>query len=102
MDASSHQFLAGSSLPQDEHRRIAGRYGLHLSQSAPEVWTLADDLFEVMAGADLFLQVNSFSLEPGAETDDLSAGRRVVHRNANPKCDLLQKALILGAKGILP
>ena len=57
VDRARDQFLAGARLALNQHRRIGRRDDLDLLQHLPERRALADDLLEVVLGADLVFEV---------------------------------------------
>src|SRR5438477_634285 len=66
-----NQFLPGTGLPENEDRGIGGGDGLDLLQDPAEGAALADDLPEVLVGADLLFQVDLLLEELVLERLDL-------------------------------
>src|SRR4030095_4945969 len=57
------QFLPRSSLAKNQNRRVGGRHRLHILKRVLESSAGANDLFEVVFRAHLFLEIEFFFLE---------------------------------------
>jgi hypothetical protein len=64
VNGTSKEFLTGSSLPDDENRRISLRNPFHLIESFEQNWVAADDLIEIVFGPYFLLEVYVFRREP--------------------------------------
>ena len=83
VDRARDQLLAGARLAEDEHRRVGRRDGLHLVQRALQRGRVADDLLEVVVGADLLLEVDLLGRELVLERGDLLERERVLDREGH-------------------
>ncbi len=60
VDRAGDQLLARAGLAQDQNRRIGRRHRRHLLQHALKGRALADDLAEILLGADFVFQIQLF------------------------------------------
>ena len=65
MDGSRDQFLACAGLATDQHRGVSRRDAPDVLQDAADGGALADNLFEVVVGLDLLLEIKILGLESG-------------------------------------
>ena len=100
VNRSRDHLLAGACLTLDQHGRIRGCHCLHLSQDALQGGALSHDLFEVMLGADLFLEIELLFRQLLLELGDLSKGPRIVHGNCHLVGYLDQQVNVLLRKGV--
>src|SRR5262249_12864042 len=75
------QFLARPSVPQDEDRRISGRYLFDMSENSFDALTLADDLLKIVLEPEFFAKVEVLCLEPILELFNFRKELRVLYRN---------------------
>ena len=78
VQGAGDQLLAGAGLAADEHGGVGGGDGLDLLEDPAQGGALADDLAEVVLGADLLLQV------------DLLLGELVLAAISRKRLDLLK------------
>src|SRR5262249_32197844 len=57
MNRASNQFLTRAGLSQNKNRGIGRRDGLQLVQNCPERGAFTDNLFKIIFGANLVLQI---------------------------------------------
>ena len=63
VDGPREQFLAGAGFADDEDRRVGGRHALDFSQHVEQRRAVADDLVEIVLGANFLLQIHVFRFE---------------------------------------
>ena len=98
VDRARDQLLAGARLAADQHRRAGGRHRLHQLQHLPERGRLADDVVEVVRGADLLLEVDVLRRELVPQLDDLLKCQRVLDGDGDLVGHGLQQFLVLVAE----
>src|SRR5204863_4615365 len=89
-----NEFLPGTGLPENEDSGIGGGDRLDLLQDPAEGGTLADDLPEVLVGADLRLQVDLLLGELVLERLDLLEDQGIFDCQGHLVSDELQKAQV--------
>ena len=89
--ARAIEFLARARLAADEDGGVGGGDGLDLLQHPAQGGALADDLAEVVLGADLLLQVGLLLGELVLERLDLLEGQGVLDGHGHLVGDLLQE-----------
>ena len=92
VQGAGDEFLARARLAADEHRGVGGGDGLDLLQHPAQGGALADDLAEVVLGADLLLQVGILLGELVLERLDLLEGQGVLDGHGHLVGDELQEA----------
>ena len=100
VDGARDQFLAGAGFTENENRRIRRRHRLQLFQDFFQGKTFTDDLFEVVFGANLILQVEFLLAEFIRPVHDLPIGERVFHTDGDLIGNMLQQFRILQRKVI--
>src|SRR5262249_47601904 len=88
VQGAGDQLLAGAGLAADEDGGAGGGDGLDLFQDPAEGGAVADDLPEVVLGADLLLQVEVLLGQPVFQLGDLPVGLRVLHGDRDLLGDL--------------
>ena len=88
------QLLARAGLPADEDGGAGGGNGLDLLQHLPQGGAFADDVAEVVFGADLLFQVNVLAAQPVVQRLDLLEGQGVFHGHGHLVGDLLQEVQV--------
>ena len=78
VDGARDEFLAGARLALDQHGGIGGGHGLHLAEDALERRAFADDLLEVVLGADFLFEVELLLRQLVLELGDLLIGQSVL------------------------
>ena len=94
VNCTSYQFLTGSSLTQNKHRRVQWRHGIDLREDVLQSRTFAHDFFEVEYGADFILQVQLFLLKLVGEFRNFAIRPRIIQGGGNLGRYLFQKAYI--------
>ena len=92
VDGPGDKLLAGARFATNEHRGPGGSDGLDLLEDTAQGGALADDIPEVVLGADLFLQVGILLGELVLERLDLLKGQRVLDGHGHLVGDDLQEA----------
>ena len=92
VQGAGDEFLARARFATNEHRGAGGGDRLHLLQHPVQGGALADDLAEVVLGADLLLQVGILLGELVLERLDLLEGQGVLDRHGHLIGDELQEA----------
>src|SRR5208282_5209643 len=82
------QFLAGPGLAVKEHRRLSGGDNRNLIQHFAKGGTFADDVLEVVFGADLRFEVQALFLQAIPGLRDASISNGVVNRKRNLSANL--------------
>ena len=95
MNGASNQFLACTGLSQDENRRIRRRHRLYLFQDFFQGRTFTDNLFEVVFGADLVLEVELLFAKLVRTVHDLTIRERVLDSDGYLIGHMLQQIGIL-------
>ena len=101
MNRASDQFLARAGFALDQDRRIGRRHGLKLIENSFQRRTFADDLFEVVFGADLVLQIELLFAQLVGPLDDLAKRQRVFHGDGDLIGDMLQQPRVLFRKDVV-
>ena len=91
VQGAGDQFLARARLAADEHGGVGGGDGLDLLEHPAQGGALADDLAEVVLGADLLLQVDLLLGELVLERLDLLEGQGVLDGHGHLVGDELQE-----------
>ena len=99
MNRAGDQLLAGAGLALNQDRRIGRRDDLDLLQHLPERRALADDLLEVVLGADLVLEIQLLRVELLLQLGNLLEREPVLHRDGDLLGHLTQQLHIVRRKG---
>ena len=94
------QLLARAGLAANEHRGVGGGDGFDLLQNAPQGAALADDLLEVVFGADLFFEVEFLLGQLVFQLADLPVGLCVLDGDRNLLGDLAKQFHFVRAERI--
>ena len=99
VDGAGDELLPGPSLAENENRRGRGSDGLYLAQDALQERVPADDLFEVVLGADLAFEVALLLRQLAVEHGDLAEGEGVVHGDGRLVGHLRQQVKVIAREG---
>ncbi len=100
MNGARHEFLARSGFTQQEHGRIAGSHGFHLTQDRPDRRAVADDVGKIHLAANLGFQIQLLLRQFVLQIGDLAVGQRVIHSDRYLVRDLRKKSdFVLGEGG---
>ena len=94
MNSTCDEFLAGARLAKNQDGGVGRGDGLDLLQDPAESGAFADDLSEVVLGANLLLQVDFLLLQLVFQRLDLIEGQGVLHGHGHLVGDLLQEVHI--------
>ena len=94
VNRASDQLLAGAGFTQNENRRIRRRHRLYLFQDLFQGRTFTDNLFEVVFGADLVLEVELLFAKLVRPVHDLTIRERVLDSNGYLIGHMLQQIRI--------
>ena len=83
MHCPRNQLFTSPGLAQNEYGRAGGGDRLDGLQRFPDRRALADDLFKVVLGPDLFLEVDVFLLELQFERGDLFVSQHIFDSQGN-------------------
>src|SRR5262249_37706065 len=99
--SASDQLLSSTRLTADEHRRARRCDSLDLLQHPAQRGALADDLREVVFGADLLFQVEILLGQPIFKFGYLSIGLRILHSDRDLFRDLAKQLDLFRAERVL-
>src|SRR5262249_20293900 len=91
VEGAGNQFLAGASFAAHEHGGAGGRHGPALLERASRGGAVADDLAEVVVGANLLFQVHIFLRQPIFQLAYLAIDLRVLYCNGDLLGDLAEQ-----------
>jgi hypothetical protein len=94
------QFFASAGFAINQHGRIGGRDCFDVLQDALENLAGADDLFEVVLGADLFFEIELLFFELVFEFVDLPERKRVLNGDRDLLADLVQQFSVVGGESV--
>src|SRR5262245_5326486 len=98
---ASDQLLSSTRLAADEHCRTSRRNNLDLLQHPAQRGALADDLREVVFGANLLFQVEFLLGQPIFQFGDFPVGLRVFHSDRDLFRDFAKQLDVLRLEHIL-
>src|SRR4030095_16920315 len=101
VDGAGNQFLAGAGLTENENRRIRRRHRLYLFQDFFQGRTFTDDLFEVVFGANLILQVKFLLAEFIRVVHNLPIGERILYGDRYLIGDVMKQSRIFVRESLL-
>ena len=98
VDGARDQLLAGAGFAADQDGRIGGRDGFHLLQQRLERGAFADDLLEVVLGADFVFKIKLLLGQAVLESGDLLEGQRIFDGDGDLGGDLVSRSMSCLAK----
>ena len=100
VDGARDQLLAGAGLSQNQRRGVGRRHSFHLLENAPQGRALADDLTEIVFGAELVFEVELLFLQPVGELKDVAVGQGVVDRHRHLVGHVAEHLQVGGREGV--
>ncbi len=101
VNGAGDQLLAGAGFAQDQDRGIGGRHGGYLIQHFAETRIVADDLAEILLGADFIFQVELLFGQLVFELGDLLECGGVFDRDGGLRGHLGEEVDVGGREGVL-
>ena len=101
VNGARDQLLAGAGFAENQNRSVGGRHGGHLFQHSAENGIVADDLAEILLGADLILQIQLLFGELVLELRDLLKRLGVLNRDGCLAGHLAEEIHVGGRESVL-
>src|SRR5580704_3057849 len=101
VDRAGNQFLTRPRLALNQNRGLGGGHRLDMPQDVAQAEAIAQNVLEVVFGADFVAKVKAFFRQPLLGLAEFAEFERIFERNRDLTGDLLQKINILLRKCIL-